>query len=78
MKRYRKKNHCAKRVRVRSYSGPYSVQMWENTDENNSEYGNVSVSNLSLIFVSLERDVLLKLRLKYVLRDSVYLQTELH
>ena len=31
--------HCIKHVRIRSYSGPYSVRMRENTDENNSEYG---------------------------------------
>ena len=29
-------------VRIRSYSGPYSVQMQENTDPNNSEYGHFS------------------------------------
>ena len=28
-----------KSVRIRSYSGPYSVRMQENTDQNNSEYG---------------------------------------
>ena len=27
-------------VRIRSYSGPYSVRMWGNTDQNNSEYEN--------------------------------------
>ena len=47
-------NHCVKSVRIWSYSGlyfpafglntvvrisPYSVQMRENTDQNNSEYG---------------------------------------
>ena len=26
-------------VRIRSYSGTYSVQMRETTDQNNSEYG---------------------------------------
>ena len=31
--------HCVKSVLIRSYSGPYSVQMRENTDQNNSEYG---------------------------------------
>ena len=42
--------HCVKSVRIRRYSDPhfptfglnserYSVQMWENTDQNNSEYG---------------------------------------
>ena len=29
-------------VRVRSFSGPYSVEMWENTDQKNSEYGHFS------------------------------------
>ena len=38
-------NNCCKfylrclRVRIWSYSGPYSVQMQENTDQNNYEYG---------------------------------------
>ena len=31
--------HCVKSIRIRSYSGPYSVRMRENTDQNNSEYG---------------------------------------
>ena len=30
--------HCVKSVRIRSYSGPYSVRMRENADQNNSEY----------------------------------------
>ena len=34
--------HCVKSVRIRSHSGPYSVRMWENTDQNNSEYGHFS------------------------------------
>ena len=36
--------HCVKSVRIQSYSGPYSVQMRENTDQNNSEYGHFSRS----------------------------------
>ena len=32
-------NHCVKSVRIQSFSGPYSVQMRENTDQKNSEYG---------------------------------------
>ena len=36
--------HCVKSVRMRSYSGPYSVRMRENTDQNNSEYGHFSRS----------------------------------
>ena len=28
-----------KSVRIRSFSGPCSVRMWENTDQKNSEYG---------------------------------------
>ena len=31
--------HCVKTVRIRSYYGPYSVQMRENMDQNNSEHG---------------------------------------
>ena len=30
--------HCVKSVRIQSYSGPYSVRMRENTDQNNSKY----------------------------------------
>ena len=29
--------HCIKIVRFRSFSGPYSVQMWENLDQENYE-----------------------------------------
>ena len=48
---YLKDIQCVKSVRIRSYSGlyypafglhtisPYSVKMWENTDQNNPEYG---------------------------------------
>ena len=35
-------NHCVKSFRIRSYSGPYSVRMRKNTDQNNSEYGHFS------------------------------------
>ena len=35
-------HHCVKSVHIWSYSGQYSVQMWENTDQNNSEYRNFS------------------------------------
>ena len=34
--------HCVKSVRIRSYGGPYSVRMRENTDQNNSKYGHFS------------------------------------
>ena len=34
--------HCAKSVRIVGYSGPCSVRMRENTDQNNSEYGHFS------------------------------------
>ena len=30
--------YCLKSVRIRSYSGPYSVRMWKNPNQNNSEY----------------------------------------
>ena len=36
--------HCVKSVRIRSYSGQYSVRMRENTDQNNSEYGYIPCS----------------------------------
>ena len=38
------RSHCVKRVRISSCSGPYSVRMRKNTDQNNSEYGNSSRS----------------------------------
>ena len=43
-----KYRHCLKSesVRIRSYSGPYSVRMWKNVDQNNSEYGHFSRSSL--------------------------------
>ena len=25
--------HCARSVRIRSFSGPYSVRLWENADQ---------------------------------------------
>ena len=34
--------HCVKSVRIRSFSGPYSVQMRENTEQENYEYGHFS------------------------------------
>ena len=38
---------CLKSIRIRSYSGPYSVRMGEKTDQNNSEYRNFSRSDSS-------------------------------
>ena len=38
--------HCVKSVRIRSYSGLYSVRMRENTDQNNSEYGHFLQSDM--------------------------------
>ena len=71
MKRFSKKTHCTKSVHIRSYSGPYSVRMRENTDHNNTEYEHFSGSGkFSLILVSLGKDEPLKMILKYGLRDS--------
>ena len=55
-------NHCVESVRIRSYSGPhfpafglilrispYSVQMWENTDQNNCKYGHFLRSEYILL-----------------------------
>ena len=36
--------HCVKSVDIRSFSGPYSVQMRGNAGEKNSEYGHFSCS----------------------------------
>ena len=33
-----------KNIRIRSFSGPYSVQMWENKDQQKSEYGQFLLS----------------------------------
>ena len=41
--------HYVKIVRFRSYSRPYSVQIRENTDQDNSEYGHFSHSDQSLV-----------------------------
>ena len=34
--------HCVKSISIQSYSGPYSVQMRENTDQNNSAHRHFS------------------------------------
>ena len=34
--------YCMKSIRIRSFSGSYSVKMLENTDQKNSEYGHFS------------------------------------
>ena len=36
------KQHCVKSVRIWNFSGPYSAQMRENADQENSEYGHFS------------------------------------
>ena len=42
-----------KSVRIRSFSGPYSIWMWGNTDQKNSEYGHFSRSeSLNENFIS--------------------------
>ena len=41
---------CVKSVRIRSYSGPYSLSMPENTDQNNSKYGHFSRSVFLLCY----------------------------
>ena len=39
--------HCGKSVRIRSYSGLYSVRMRKNTDQNNAEYGHFHAVKLT-------------------------------
>ena len=41
---YDDKSHWVKNVRIQSYSGLSPVWIWENTNQNNSEYRNVSRS----------------------------------
>ena len=45
---------CVKSVRIRSYSGPYSVRMWKNTDQNNTEYGHFLHSVIIYFLMLLE------------------------
>ena len=42
--------HCVKRVRIRSFSGPYFPAFGPNTDQKNSEYGHFSRSDWFLYF----------------------------
>ena len=45
--------HCVKSVRIRSFSGQYSIRMRENTDQRNSEYEHFSRNDkLSEILVN--------------------------
>ena len=37
--------HCVKSVRIRSFSGPYSDRIRENTDQKNIKYGHFSRSD---------------------------------
>ena len=41
---------CVKSVRIRSYSGPYFPTFGQNTDQNNSEYGRFSRSDMNMIY----------------------------
>ena len=43
--------HYVKSVRTGSYSGPYTVRMRENADQNNSEYGHFLHSVNRLLFM---------------------------
>ena len=43
------KKHCVKKDRIRSYSGPYFPAFELNTDQNNSEYGHFSRSEVLLL-----------------------------
>ena len=48
--------HCVKGVLIRSYSGPYLVQMRENTDQSNSEYEHFSRSAVSLVLFRIRKN----------------------
>ena len=49
-----KKQHCAKSVRIRSYSGPHFPAFGPNMDQNNCEYGHLlrSVADFLTVFFS--------------------------
>ena len=47
MENFFEKNNCVKNVRIRSFSGPYSVRMRKNTEQKNSEFGHFSLRELS-------------------------------
>ena len=48
---FKMQSKSLKSVRIRSFSGPYSVRVWENTDQKNSEYWHFhAVSNISLTY----------------------------
>ena len=45
-------SYCVKGAYIRNYSGPHSIRMRQNTDQNNSEYGHFSWSvQCCLIFL---------------------------
>ena len=41
---YSRVKHCMKSIRIRSFSGPYSVRIRENTEQKNSKYERFSYS----------------------------------
>ena len=51
---------------------PYSVRMWENTDQNNSEYGHFSRSDLHSVLLSPVSFPLENTYGKYVIYDEIY------
>ena len=53
---------CVESVRIRSCSSPYSVQMQENTDQKNSEYGHFSRSEIETDIPKFKVPQLLKYR----------------
>ena len=57
---------CVESVRIRSCSGPYSVQMQENTDQKNSEYGHFSCSEIETDIPKFKVPQLLKYRALFI------------
>ena len=52
--------HCVKSISIRRYSGPYSVQIWQNVDQNNSEFEHfhaVQVIQNKIDFIALKAEV---------------------
>ena len=61
------RDHCVKRVHISCYSVPYSVRMWKNADQNNSEYGHFYVVDVTQI-----KEIYFKIKflMKYILNSS--------
>ena len=68
--------HCVKSVRIRSFSGPYSVRMWENTDQKTSEYGHFSRSVSSRKFTPTTANAIIQNTNDFLLLFIAFLESK--